>query len=34
MTPTIDLEYVRNFVPAHPDSAHPVTLMLLHGHWW
>jgi phospholipase/carboxylesterase len=31
MTPTIDLEYVHKFVPAHPDSAHPVTLMLLHG---
>ena len=31
MTPTLDLEYVHKFVPAHPDSAYPVTLMLLHG---
>ena len=31
MTPTIDVDYVHKFGPAHPDSAHPVTLMLLHG---
>ena len=31
MTPTIDVDYVHKFVPAHPDSAHPVTLMLWHG---
>ena len=30
MTPTIDVDYVHKFVPAHPNSAH-VTLMLLHG---
>jgi len=27
MTPTIDVDYVHKFVPAHPDSAHPVTLI-------
>jgi predicted esterase len=31
MTPTIDVDYVHKFWPAHPDSAHSVTLMLLHG---
>ena len=31
MTPTIDVDYVHKFVPAHPNSAHPVTLMLWHG---
>jgi hypothetical protein len=31
MTPTIDVDYVHKFVPAHPNSAQPVTLMLWHG---
>jgi hypothetical protein len=31
MTPTIDVDYVHRFVPAHPNSAHLVTLMLWHG---
>ena len=31
MAPAIDLDYIHKFVPAHSDSAHPVTLVLLHG---
>jgi predicted esterase len=30
MPPAIDWDYVRKFVPAHPDSFHPMTLVLLH----
>jgi len=28
MAPAIDLDYIHKFVPAHPDSSHPVTLVL------
>ena|SRR5437868_6338917 len=30
MAPATDLDYIRKLVPAHPDSSHPVTLVLLH----
>jgi phospholipase/carboxylesterase len=30
MAPATDLNHIRKFVPAHPDSSHPVTLVLLH----
>jgi phospholipase/carboxylesterase len=30
MAPATDLNHIRKFVPAHPDSSHPVALVLLH----